>query len=605
MRFDENFIEKVIDANNIVELIAPYTELKSRGDQHMGLCPFPDHNEKTGSFSISESKQLYNCFGCKKAGNIITFLKDYNGFSFVEAIEFLANKAHIEMPKPQEEKGRARVISQDSKKQMFRANKFAAVFYHQKLKALPKDHKLQAYLQRRNLTPDIIDDFRIGYAPEPWDELVNYLQEKKVPTQVSQKLGLIRQNKNGGHFDLFRDRLMFPIFAIDSEVIGFGGRIIDQGQPKYINSVESDVFKKGQSFYGLEKSAKHIRSEDQVFVVEGYMDLLALYSRGVKNVVATLGTALTENHVRLIKRWTKNIVLLFDGDQAGQTANERSLVQFFKHDLIPQVFKLSEGQDPDDYITEFGKEKFIEQATKSEDLFLSLLQKWMGDYRGQPKDKIQIIDKTAPLLKTLNDQRLLQMYVEELARRLNEEPKKVYNWVMGGQKPKMTAKLVPEPLSPESEEMITLGGVTEDELVLLGLSLKSLKYLDFFVKQQGLEFLTHDDLKNIFSQVVARYGQEPESFAKLAHLVVSRVKNPEKIVNLINISSEDEVSDQDENLLKECFIRVKDRYLQRKASVLVTQMKNEPSDAKLERFVNIQNERKALKELKNTPLGDY
>ncbi|MEM7646911.1 MAG: DNA primase, partial [Pseudomonadota bacterium] len=290
MRFDEHFIQKVIEANNVVGIIAQYTELKGRGDQHMGLCPFPDHNEKSPSFSVSESKQLYHCFGCKKAGNVITFLKTYNGFSFVESIEYLANRARIDLPKEPEKNGvPRRRVSQDSKNQMFRANKFAAVFYHQKLKSLPKTHKLQSYLKKRNLAAEIIDDFRIGYAPEPWDELLKFLTSKGVPIAISQKLGLTRANKKGGHFDLFRDRLMFPIFAIDSEVIGFGGRIIDQGQPKYINSVESDVFKKGQSFYGLEKSAKFIRTEDRVFVVEGYMDLLALYSRGIKNVVATLG----------------------------------------------------------------------------------------------------------------------------------------------------------------------------------------------------------------------------------------------------------------------------------------------------------------------------
>ncbi len=605
MRFDENFIQKVIDANNIVEIISQYTELKGRGDQHTGLCPFPDHNEKSPSFSVSEGKQLYHCFGCKKGGNILTFLKTYSGFSFVEAIEYLANRAHIELPRETEpSKGPSRRVSQDLKKQMYRANKFAAVFYHQKLKSLPKDHKLQEYLKRRNLTDEIIDEFRIGYAPEPWDDLTNYLAKKGVPTNVSQKLGLIRANKKGGHFDLFRDRLMFPIFAIDSEVIGFGGRIIDQGQPKYINSVESDIFKKGHSFYGLDKSAKHIRSADRVFVVEGYMDLLALYGRGVKNVVATLGTALTENHVRVLKRWTKNVVLLFDGDQAGQTASARSLPNFFKHDLLPQIFVLPEGKDPDDYISENGKESFLEDAQQSQDLFLSLMKGWFDGYRGDPKGKIQIIDQAAPLLKMLGDARLLQMYTEELARRLNEEPRKVYAWVMGGEKPKTPVLKPKAPSFDEADEALSLGGVNEDELVLLGLSLKSLKYLDFFVNQQGLEVLDHKDLKNIFSQVVAQYGQEPENFDKLAHLVVSRVQNPEKIVNLINISSGESGSDQDEYLLKECFIRVKDRYLRRQASVLVTQMKNDPSPSNMEQFVNIQEERKALKELKNIPLGE-
>lgn len=604
MRYDQNFIEKVRDANNIVEVIAQYTDLKSRGHQHMGLCPFPDHNEKSPSFSVSESKQLYHCFGCKKSGNIFTFLETYSGFSFVEALEYLAGRAHIEMPKEESSQGYRPNVSKDQKQNMFRANKFAAVFYHQKLKTLPSNHKLHAYLKKRNLTPELIEEFRIGYAPEPWDELVKFFVEKKVPTQVSQKLGLIRQNKKGGHFDLFRDRLMFPIFSIDSNVIGFGGRIIDQGQPKYINSVESDVFKKGSSFYGLDKSAKHIRSEDQVFVVEGYMDLLALYSHGIKNVVATLGTALTEKHVRLLKRWTKNIVLLFDGDQAGQTASERSLIHFFSHDLLPQVFKLPEGKDPDDFVSEFGKNTFVEKAKASEDLFLSLVKSWLRDYSNKPKQKIEFVDKVAPFLKALSDQRLIQMYLEEISQHLNEDPKKVYSWVMGAKTPKIAPQVEAPAPAPVLEKKLSLEGVAQDELVLLGLSLKSLKYMDFFVKQQGVDFLGHEDLKRIFSQVVAKYGQEPENFDKLSHLVVSRVKNPEKIVNLINISSVDEVSEKDENLLKECFIRVKDRFLQGQAALLVTQMKNEPDDEKLERFVNIQNDRKALKELKNTPLGD-
>jgi DNA primase len=531
LRFDDHFIQKVIEANNLVEIIGQYTDLKGRGDQHMGLCPFPDHNEKSPSFSVSEGKQLYHCFGCKKAGNVITFLKSYNGFSFVEAIEYLANRAHIELP-PEPEKSsfqKKKRVSPDIKKQMHRANKFAAVFYHQKLKNLDDKHKLKAYLEKRNLTPELVEDFRLGYASENWDELAQFLHKKGVPESIAQKLGLIRPNKKGGTYDLFRDRLMFPIFAIDSEVIGFGGRIIDQGQPKYINSVESDVFKKGQSFYGLDKAAKHIRTEDRVFVVEGYMDLLALYGHGIKNVVATLGTALTESHVRLIKRWTKNIVLLFDGDQAGHIAAERSLPHFFKMDLLPRVFQLPEGQDPDDFVSQNGAEVFCEQAEQSSDLFLHLMQGWFQDFRGEPKDKIQIVDKAAPLLNQLTDRRLQQMYVDELAHRLNEEPRKVYTWLKGGEKPKTPKSKAVEPSPVPKEEKISLSGVTEDELVLLGLSLKSLKFMDFFVEQEGVEVLSHEKLKSIFAQVVAKYGQEPESFDKLAHLVVSRVETLKKL----------------------------------------------------------------------------
>lgn len=604
MRYDQNFIEKVRESNNIVDIISQYTDLKARGHNHMGLCPFPDHKEKSPSFSVSESKQLYHCFGCKKSGNLFTFLETYNGYSFAESVEFLANRAHIEIPKPVETHPGASLAQLDHKKQMHRANKFAAVFYHQKLKSLLKDHKVVSYLQKRKLSVEIIDEFKLGYAGEAWDDLEKYFKQKRVPPTIAQKLGLIRQNKNGGFFDLFRDRLMFPIFSIDGQVIGFGGRIIDQGQPKYLNSVESDVFKKGQSFYGLDLSAKHIRSEDRVFVVEGYMDLLALYSHGVRNVVATLGTALTDKHVHTIKRLTKNVVLLFDGDQAGQTAADRSLIHFLAQDLLPQIFILPEGMDPDDFINQHGKDHFLETSRKAEDLFLKLLSDWLRDYQATPREKIQIIDQVTPLLNALSDSRLLQIYIDELSKRLNEDPKTLFSWIVNGKKVTTQPQMLHSVENSVVMDKISMDGVGQDELGLLALSLKSLKFMNFFIEHRGLDFLSHNELKDIFTTVVTKYGQEPDNFDKLPHLVVSRVKNPEKFVNLINISSGSEATDQDENMLKECFIQVKDRYLQRQASVLVTQMKNDPSDAKLERFVNIQNDRKALKELKNTPLGE-
>ena len=610
MRFDDDFIEKVIDANNIIDIISQHTDLKGRGDQHMGLCPFPDHNEKSPSFSVSEGKQLYHCFGCKKSGNIITFLKDYSGFSFVEAIEHLAARAHIEIPKDPSPQRRSQPQNREIKSQMHRINRFAAVFYHQKLKNLPATHKLRAYLQKRNLTEEIIEEFRLGYASDEWGELNDFLQSKRAPLKVSHQLGLIRQNKKGGYFDLFRDRLMFPIFSIDSQVIGFGGRIIDQGQPKYINSVESDVFKKGTSFYGLDKTAKHIKSEDRVFVVEGYMDLLSLYSKGVKNVVATLGTALTENHVRLLKRWTKTIILLFDGDQAGRTASERSLPHFLKHDLLPQVLELPQGQDPDDFIQEHGKERFLSEADKAKDLFFQLLGRWMEGYRGQPKEKVELLDRVSPLLLSLGDSRLQQMYGEELARRLGEDLTKVWGWIQAKKtnpskyqepKPVAASKAVAE---PTQAGLIDLNKVPVDELVLLGMSLKKPEFLDFFLAQEGIEAIGDKNLQSLFQQVVDRYRQDPSSFGKLAHLVVSRVQNPERIVNLINISSSEDDPDRDEKTLKECFIRIKDRFLQRQASVLVNEMKNDPSGAQLERFVNIQEKRKSLKDLLKRPPGE-
>lgn len=613
--YDPVFIEKVMEANNIVEIISQYTELKIRGREYTGLCPFPDHNEKTPSFSVSENKQLYHCFGCKKSGNIFTFLETYNGFSFTEALEYLATRVHLEIPKNKNNTDRNNEHNRDQKQKMLKANKLATEFYYQKLKNLPKDHKLHAYLKKRHFTTEMIKEFSIGYAPEAWDGLTSHFSEKKNSLSVIEKSGLIRKNKNGGYFDLFRDRLIFPIFSIENHVIGFGGRIINHGQPKYINSPESDIFKKGRNFYGLNKSIKFIHGEDQVFVVEGYTDFLALYSQGIKNVVATLGTALTERHIHLLKRWTKNIILLFDGDEAGQLASQRSLILFFKENLSPKILLLPEKIDPDDFIHKFGREAFLKKARTSKDLFLNLAKTWLNSYKGQPADKIHFLDKISPLLKSLRDSRLLQMYIQELAPLLNENPKKLYSWVMMERKKSFRAKKPMISKTSEESEIqslknkrpfrISLDGAKKDELALLGLALKSLKYMDFFIIQQGLDYLNHENLKQVFFQAINKYRQEPKNFDKLAPWVFSLIEKPEKITNLTNILSNNEDLDQEENHLKKCFIRIKDRYLQHQGAILAEEMNQDPSDTKLEQFVKIQNDRKeTLEKLKNISLGD-
>ncbi len=615
MRYDPDFIEKVMEANNIIDIISQYTELKIRGRQHTGLCPFPDHNEKTPSFSVSETKQLYHCFGCKKSGNIFTFLENYNGFSFTEALEYLATRAHLEMPENKNSTDRNKNYNKDQKQKMLKANKLASEFYYKKLKSLPKEHKIHTYLKKRHLSPEVVKEFSIGYAPEAWDGLINHFNEKKISLSLIEKSGLIRKNKNGGYFDLFRDRLMFPIFSIENHVIGFGGRIINHGQPKYINSPESDVFKKGRNFYGLDKSIKFIRSEDQVFVVEGYMDFLAFYSQGIKNVIATLGTALTDRHIHSLKRWTKNIILLFDGDEAGQLAAQRSLTLFFKENLSPKILVLPEKMDPDDFIHKFGREDFLKKARTSKDLFLNLAKTWLNSYKEQPADKIHFLDKISPILKSLRDSRLLQMYIQELAPLFNESPKKLYSWVMaGGKKPFEVKKPITSKISMESEPQslknslpsrISLDGAKKDELILLGLSLKSSKYMDFFINQEGLDYLNHESLKQVFSQAISKYRQEPKNFDKLATWVFSLIEKHEEITNLTNILSNNEDFNQEENHLKKCFIRIKDRYLQRQGAILAGEMKLDPTDTKLEQFVKIQNDRKeALEKLKNISLGE-
>ncbi|MEK6554521.1 MAG: DNA primase, partial [Bdellovibrionota bacterium] len=326
MSFSKEFIEKVRDANNIIDIISEFTTLKRTGSGYMGCCPLPGHNEKSPSFSVSEAKQVYHCFGCQRKGNIFTALQELKNYSFPEAIEYLADRANISIPRD-EAKSTMTIEAKSTKETMLKLNKAAAAYYHNNLLDLSMDHPVRQYCARRGLTEEIIRKFHIGYATDEWEGLRRHLMNLKAPVPLAEKLGLLRPRKTGeGSYDLFRNRLMFPIQNHKEEFVGFGGRVLsDEDQPKYLNSIESEVFSKGQTFYGFHESSKHIRAEEGVLVVEGYMDFLALYVAGIQNVVATLGTALTASHAKLLKRSTHNVVILFDGDAAGQRAAERSL----------------------------------------------------------------------------------------------------------------------------------------------------------------------------------------------------------------------------------------------------------------------------------------
>jgi len=270
----------------------------------MGLCPFPDHNEKTGSFSVREDLQVYYCFGCKKSGTIYRFIEEMQGLSFPEVVQMLAHRAGIEIPK--DESG-FQVSDKYLQKvnQLKKVNKLAADYFHKQLCSLKPDDYRQRYVVQRSITPDIIKRFGIGLAHDSWDELTREFQKLKAPTGLAEELGLIKKKKQKGYYDAFRNRLMFPIFSLTGDCLGFGGRTLGSDKAKYLNSPESNLFHKGKILYGLYETAKHIRSEDRAIVVEGYMDCLALYQAGIKNVVAVLGTALTEDHAKLLRRFTK------------------------------------------------------------------------------------------------------------------------------------------------------------------------------------------------------------------------------------------------------------------------------------------------------------
>lgn len=425
MRFNPDFVDKVREANNIVDVIAPYTQLRSAGSNFMGRCPFPDHNDKTASFSVSEDKQLYNCFGCKKSGNIFTFLQVFNGYSFPESIEFLARRANIALPE-RDEDPREKSF-RELRENVLTTNRLAASFFEESFRKLPATSPIRVYAEKRGLTAEIIETFKIGYSPDDWQGLVRAMRARRIPMEVGEKAGLVKKSSRTGgesHFDLFRGRLMFPIVSTSGDVLGFGGRVLGDDEPKYLNSPETPVFHKGRVLYGLDVTARYIRSQDEAVIVEGYMDAVALYGAGLKNVAAILGTAFTPDHGKLIRRMTPNVLMLLDGDRAGIQGAERSLPSLLAADIRPRGLILPDGKDPDDFIREHGVDALKKQMEKAGDLFTLLLTRhWMAGYRATSADRLTVVEQAASALAPagvgLLNSPMADLFIEEMAKFLD------------------------------------------------------------------------------------------------------------------------------------------------------------------------------------------
>ncbi len=616
MRFNQDFIERVSEANNIVDIISQYTQLKQSGSGLMGRCPFPDHVEKTPSFSVSEMKQVYHCFGCHKSGNVFSFLRDYQGMNFPEAVEYLAGRASIPMPAPEKE-DEVRDQAVEKKKQLMKVNKLAATYFSEQLKRVPHDHPVRKYIESRGLSAEVIETFGIGYAVAEWDGLERHLSSKQVPLALAEEARLVKARTNkSGFFDIFRDRLMFPIFSAMGEPIAFGGRYLEkkENEPKYLNSPETPVFIKGKVLYGLSQTARYIRSDDMALIVEGYMDLVSLYQAGIRNVVATMGTALTPDHGKMLKRMTKNVVALFDGDSAGMEAAERSLPILLAADLYPKGLTLPNNMDPDDYVKKYGAEALKVELDRAPDLFVMILARWMEGYRGDASEKVKLADKLKPLFAVVPDLRLRDLYLAEAAQKMSvtlpwlrqavglQSSGPAYSHNRPGLtrtvQPTHSANQTPPQEVSQSVEggKISLKGASKAEIMLIGLVLKSRANFEQFVNENILQSIVQDGVKKILEKATDVYRQDLNKFDKLTSLLVSYVEQPEYLFQDGPISQTDPGFDEESEtkLLRDCFKRVRENCLREQAKQLAKDLKNEPSSEKLEQIMNIQRNRISL-----------
>lgn len=401
-----NFTDELKAQLNIVDIIGREVTLKKSGSNYMGLCPF--HNEKTPSFSVNEGKQFYHCFGCGKSGDVIGFVQEYYKLPFMEAVEKLATENGIKLP---ERRSSGPRVDYDN---YHGINAKAARFFYNNLGT--RGNKGLAYLKKRGLSKETITAFGLGYAPASGTALVDHLRSEGVSDDDMLKLGLANSGKNG-LYDKFRDRVMFPIINTQDKVIGFGGRAIADIKPKYLNSPESEIFLKKNNLFGLNLTKKEIGREGRAIIVEGYMDIISLYQNGVKNVAASLGTALTINQARLLCRYSKNIVLSYDSDSAGINAALRGIDVIIAAGGKPRVMHVTDGKDPDDFIRAHGKDAFIklaDNAMPATDYKLRLAKR--GFDLSNDMDVLDYIERVVPILRELGPVEL-----DIYARKLSEE----------------------------------------------------------------------------------------------------------------------------------------------------------------------------------------
>ena len=413
MLYSDELLEEIRSRNDIVSVIGSYIRLQKKGSNHMGLCPF--HNEKTPSFSVSASKQMYHCFGCGVGGNVFTFVMEYENYSFLEALRFLAERAGIALPEQELSEEQRR--QSDLKGRLLEVNKQAAMYFYYQFKN-PEGQAAYDYLVKRGLSEDTIKHFGLGYSNRYSDDLYRYLKKAGYEDEFLSQTGLVTIDERLGGRDKFRDRVMFPIMDANHRVIGFGGRVMGNAGPevpKYLNTPETRIFEKSRNLYGL-NFAKASR-KTYFLICEGYMDVIALHQAGFTNAVAALGTAFTGFHANLLKRYTNEVLLTFDSDQAGTQAALRAIPILKEVGLTIKVINMKPYKDPDEFIKALGAEEFQKRITEARSSFFFEIDVLQREYDlSDPEQKTKFFHETARRLTAFSEELERNFYIDAVAK---------------------------------------------------------------------------------------------------------------------------------------------------------------------------------------------
>ncbi len=514
MYIPEEKISEILTTSDIVDIISESVILKKSGRNLFGLCPF--HSEKTPSFSVNPAKQIFHCFGCSAGGNVISFVMKYHGISFPEAVKMLARKYQIVIETGSVDPSVKKALK--LKEGLFRLNKAVMEYYAHSLKSSKTADTARQYLIKREFSNDVVEQFKLGYSPDSWDEVVNLIKKSKVPRNVAVQSGLVLERKQqSGFYDRFRNRVMFPIFDVNMQVAGFGGRVMDDSMPKYMNSPETPVYNKSRILYGLHATKQHCRQEGLVYIVEGYFDFLSLYQAGVKNVVASLGTALTSNHVRVLKGYAAKMVLVFDSDAAGISAAKRSINIFLKEGVDTRILVLPQGNDPDSYILKHGQAAFNELAADAKTVMQFLLQVAIDTHGLSIEGRVNVLDDMKQYLIMVNDSALRSLYVKQLSETLQIDEKAVLEkvrdqYLQDTNKNSSLMKQSKEEIRKESDPR-------EEQIVSMMLNYPEI--ISDVIRTRVVDYFYSDQLKQLAKKIAAT---SPDKDAFITN-VMARLEN--------------------------------------------------------------------------------
>ena len=551
MYYPEELVEEIRSKNDIVDVISSYVRLQKKGSSYFGLCPF--HNEKSPSFSVSRQKQMYYCFGCGAGGNVFTFLMEYENYSFVEALKYLADRAGVELPEP-EYSGEAKKRA-DTKAILLEINKAAAQYFYVQLLRPQGGHAL-TYLKDRKLSDDTIKAFGLGYSNKYSDDLYKYLKSKGYKDDMISQAGLISIDEKYGVHDKFWNRVMFPIMDVNSRVIGFGGRVMGDAKPKYLNSPETIIFDKSRNLYGLNRARK---SRKPYFLLcEGYMDVISMHQAGFTNAVASLGTALTPGHAALIKRYVNEVYLTYDSDEAGTKAALRAGPILREVGITAKIIRMEPYKDPDEFIKNLGAEAFEERIQKARNGFMFSLEILERDYdMTSPEGRTDFMKEAARKLTEFDEEIERNNYIDAVAGTYHvgsEDLKKLV-----GRMAVQTglAKPVERPRSTRSQNLDKEDGTRKSQKILL-----TWMASDENVFAQIQKYIHPEDFPEGIYRTVAEllYAQHEQGKLNPAQIMNHFTDEEEhrEVAALFNTRiREIKTAHEQEKALKETIIRVK------------------------------------------------